>query len=438
MKKRTLLLSWLVALSPAGLLAAAPPAAPAPSTGGNYSIVIEGYDWGAGVSKAILALDQTVSQVKAGDLAVSVKRHTDCTDLPPEQAQGERVVIDAYVSDAQGRPREEGTHVTLVLGVAPQWPLSSPLQYVRNERCHGNQWVDYDLTITDKASGRVWDTETGRTIPLVDRFDLTGRFVHDSGVTLSYASFAPATSRAKSPLLIWLHGGGEGGTDPRIPLLANRATSYASDEIQVLLGGAYVLVPQCPGAWMHNREGVTTHGREDDMYNVPLMALIRSFVSSHPGIDTNRIYVGGCSNGGYMALKLLLLHPDYFAAGFISSLAYESRYLSDEQIKSIAPLPIWFVQSADDKTTVPEETVLPVYKRLKAAGADNVHLSFYDHVVDITGLFGGDDHHYNGHWSWIYLHANKCRLDFDGKPVTLGGRPVTIMEWLAAQSKSGK
>ena len=189
---------------------------------------------------------------------------------------------------------------------------------------------------------------------------------------------------------------------------------------------------------MHNREGVMTHGREDDVYNVPLMALIRSFVSSHPGIDTDRIYVGGCSNGGYMALKLLLLHPGYFAAGFISSLAYESRYLSDEQIKSIARIPIWFVQSADDKTTVPEETVLPVYRRLEAAGAGNVHLSFYDHVVDITGLFGGEDHHYNGHWSWIYLHANKCRLDFDGKPVALEGRPVTIMEWLAAQSKGGK
>jgi len=284
----------------------------------------------------------------------------------------------------------------------------------------------------------VWDTQAGRIMPLVDRLDLSGRFVHDSGVTLSYAWFAPKASRPKSPLLIWLHGGGEGGTDPTIPLLANRATNYASDEIQALFDGAWVLVPQCPGAWMHNREGVMTHGQEDDVYNVPLMALIREFVSSHPGIDADRVYVGGCSNGGYMSLKLILLHPDYFAAGFISSLAYQSRYITDAQIESIAHVPIWFVQSADDKTTVPEETVLPVYRRLEAAGARNVHLSFYDHVVDITGLFGGDDHRYNGHWSWIYLHANRCRRDFDGRPVTVGGRPVTIMEWLAAQSKADR
>ena len=138
-----------------------------------------------------------------------------------------------------------------------------------------------------------------------------------------------------------------------------------------------------------------------------------------------------------MALKLMLLHPDDFAAGFIGSLAYQSRYLSDEQIKSIAHLPIWFVHSADDQTTVPEETVLPVYERLKAAGAGDVHLSYFDHVVDITGFFGGSDHHFNGHWSWICLHANECRLDFDGKPVRLGERPVTIMESLAAQAKTG-
>ena len=165
------------------------------------------------------------------------------------------------------------------------------------------------------------------------------------------------------------------------------------------------------------------------------MALIRDYVAAHPAIDKDRIYVGGCSNGGYMSLKLMLLHPDYFAAGFISALAYQSQYLSDQQIKRIAHLPIWFVHSADDQTTLADLTVLPVYERLKAAGARNVHLSYYDHVVDITGFFGGDDYRYNGHWSWIYLHANQCRLDRDGSPVRLAGRPVSMMEWLSAQSR---
>ena len=134
-------------------------------------------------------------------------------------------------------------------------------------------------------------------------------------------------------------------------------------------------------------------------------------------------------------LKLILEHPDYFAAGYISALAYHAEHLTDAQINRIKDVPMWFVHAADDETTVPEETVLPVYKRLVEAGAPNVHLSYYDHVTDITGFFGGDDYHYSGHWSWIYSHANHADFGFDGNPVTLGGRPVTIMEWLAAQEK---
>jgi len=427
-------LAGLVALSQATLLAAGPQAGAA-VPGGRYTLVVEGYDWGAGVSKAILAMGESVSSATAASYGVSAKRHTDCSELPPEQAAGERLVVDAYVSDERGQKREQGDYVTLVLGVAPQWPVSSPLTYVRNEKCRGNQWVDYDLTVTDKKTGRVWNERAGRISPLVDRFDASGKFVHDSGVTLTYAWFAPKARAGKAPLLIWLHGGGEGGSDPTIPLLANRAANYASDDIQAVFDGAWVLVPQTPGAWMNNRAGVMSAGKEDDVYNVALFALIRDFVKTHPAIDENRVYVGGCSNGGYMSLKLMLLHPDYFAAGFISSLAYQSQYLTDAQIQSVARLPIWFVHSADDKTTLPEETVLPVYRRLKAAGAADVHLSYYDHVVDITGLVGGSGYRYNGHWSWIYLHANQCRLDFDGKPVTVAGRPVTVMEWLAAQDK---
>ena len=419
----------------AGLPGVAAGEGQAGARGGQYTIVVEGYDWGAGVGKAILSMDNAVSAASPRDYTVAVKRSTDCGPLAPEQAAGERLVVDAYVSDAKGARRAQGSHVTLVLAVAPGWILGSPLQYVRNDKCRGNVWVDYDLTVTDKASGRTWDTRAGRVGPLLDRFDVSGRFVHASGQRLSYASFTPRTSRAKSPLLIWLHGGGEGGSDPTIPLLANRATSYVSDGIQAIFEGAYVLVPQCPGAWMHNAEGVMTHGREDDVYHVALMDLIREYVAQHPGIDRDRIYVGGCSNGGYMALKLMLQQPDYFAAGFIAALAYQSQYLSDQQIRSIAHLPIWFVHSADDQTTVPDLTVLPVYERLKAAGARNVHLSYYDHVVDITGFFGGDDHRYNGHWSWIYLHANHSRLDRDGSPVRLDGRPVRVMEWLSAQAK---
>ncbi len=403
---------------------------------GEYAVIIEGYDWGPAVSKVVLSFNDTVTAVNHQDYSVFVERQTDCMVLPADQASGERRVLYAYVSDAEGKVTPQGRHITLVLAVAPNMPLGSPIQYARNESCRGNDWIDYQITVTHNATEQTWNTEVDRIMPLIDQFDLSGQYKHDS-VTLTYAAYAPEAeeSNEKLPLIIWLHGGGEGGTNPSIPLIANRAANYASDEIQALLGGAYVLVPQTPTRWMDDGKGGSTSGQENDMYNEALMALIQDYVAEHPGIDPDRIYVGGCSNGGYMSLKLILLHPDYFAAGYISALAYQSQYISDEEIQRIKNVPIWFVHAKDDSTTVANNTVVPVYERLKAAGAENVYLSLYDHVVDITGFFGGEDYHYNGHWSWIYCHANECRRDADGSLVMLEGRPVTIMEWMAAQRK---
>ncbi|MDF9797947.1 putative esterase [Catalinimonas alkaloidigena] len=405
-----------------------------PTEIGEYTAIIEGYDWGPAVNKVVLHLDETVTSADYQAYSVFVERHTDCVDLPADQASGDRSVVYAYVSDADGNVVPEGEHITLVLEVAPNLPLGSPIQYSRNEKCSGNNWIDYQMTITDISSKQTWNTEVNRIMPLLDRFNLSGKFTHDD-VSLTYASYAPVSGSGKSPLLIWLHGGGEGGTDPSIPLIANRAANYASDEIQTLFDGAYVLVPQTPTRWMDDGRGGSTRGQQNDMYNEALMALIEDFVAQNPNIDMDRIYLGGCSNGGYMTLKLLLLHPDYFAAAFPSALAYHAQYVTDEQLESIKNIPIWFVHSQDDSTTVAKNTVIPVYERLKAVGAENVYLSLYDHVVDITGFFGGEDFHYPGHWSWIYCHANECRRDADGSLVEINGRPASIMEWLAAQRR---
>jgi predicted peptidase len=186
---------------------------------------------------------------------------------------------------------------------------------------------------------------------------------------------------------------------------------------------------------MYNEAGIRNPGREEDIYNVGLMALIKNFVNTHPDIDTKRIYIGGCSNGGYMSLKLILKDPNYFAAGYISALAYESQYITDQQINSIRNVPIWFIHAKEDPVTPPSKTILPVYGRLKKAGAKNLHLSFYDHVTDLSGFYGGENYIFPAHWSWIYSHSNHARLDYYGKSVLHKGKPVTIMEWLARQSK---
>ena len=402
---------------------------------GSYHLVIEGFDWGPAVNKVILKMDETIEQVSPGDFVVRATRSSDLSENPISPSHGELNVHSAYVSDEKGNHAASGQYVTLLLEVGPQIRIGSPFQYVRfASGGGGNIWVDYKLTVLNTESLRIWNNESGRSIPLIDDFDLSGRFTAEDGISMSYASFTPDGDKDEYPLIIWLHGGGEGGTDPTIPLLANRAANYASDEIQQYFGGAYVLVPQTPTRWMDSGSG-STRGQVDDIYYKALKELFDEYITAHPDIDRDRIYVGGCSNGGYMSLKMILEYPKYFAAGYISALAYFSEYLTDDQVKSIRNVPMWFVHSRDDSTTVAANTVVPVYERLQSAGAKNVHFTFYDHVVDITGLLGGDDFHYPGHWSWIYSHANKSQTDYDGSPVMVDGVPVTIMQWLSMQSK---
>lgn len=401
----------------------------------TYTIIIEGFDWGPAVNKVIVPVSQDQSKVTVTDYEVKAQRNIPGGNLTQGTTEGNRTVVYGYKSDKDGSKVEDGNYVTLVLYVSPEDPLGSPIQYVRKEGRGGNIWIDYKLVVTHTPSKQVWNKERNRILPLINDFDLTGIYKYNKDLSLSYAVFSPKVDRDKSPLIIWLHGGGEGGTDPSIPLIANKAANYASHKIQAFFEGAFVLAPQCPGAWMHNKEGKATHGAEDDVYHEGLMALIKDYVTAHPRIDENRIYIGGCSNGGYMALKLILEDPNYFAAAYISALAYQSAYISEQQIKAIKHVPIWFIHSQDDTTTLPEKTVLPLYKRLIEAGAPNVHLSYYKHVVDLTDFFGGKAYHFPGHWSWIYSHTNDADFDFGGTPVFIDDKPVTLMEWMAHQTK---
>ncbi len=404
----------------------------------EYTLIIEGFDWGPMVNKVILPLDVSKKEVDMNDYTVLAERSHVCADVPAAFAKGNRTVVFAYISDNKGKRVADGQNVTLVLSVAPNSPICSALQYSQKPACRGNQWVDYKLTVTNTKTNEVWNKEKNRIMPLADEFDLKGKFEYEPAKSLTYAHFKPKIVSTKTPLIIWLHGGGEGGTDPSVALIGNKAFNYASPDIQKYFGSAYVLVPQTPGAWMHDKTGKTQPGSSEDVYNVGLMALIKNYVNSNPNIDKNRVYVGGCSNGGYMTLKLLLKEPSYFAGAYISALAYQSQYVSDIQINSIKNVPIWFIQSKDDNVTDPIKTVIPIYERLKKAGAKNVHFSFYDHVSDLSGMFGGENYHFSGHWSWIYSHTNHAHTEFDGSEVLFKGKPVTIMEWLAAQTKAKK
>ena len=410
---------------------------------GEYTMIIEGYDWGPAVSKVVLKLDGKVSPKyidKARfDVEVSYQGWFGTTT-------GKREVTAIYLSDANGnKVDKKSQYVTLELAVGPNVTEGNPFVY--DFMTGRNNWADpyaYTITLANGAELVV----SGKVYSVADIKTLAGKVSSDTavfnkntyeheGITLTYAAYEPKdlkNDNVKNALIIWLHGAGEGGTDTDITLLGNKVTALAQDGVQQYFdgNGAYVLAPQSPTMWMDSGEGEYTE-TGSSKYLTALKALIDAYVAGNNDIDTNRIIIGGCSNGGYMTMNMIMTYPEYFAAAYPICEAYADEWITDEMLGKIVNIPIWFTHSKSDQTVNVDNYTTATYNRLIAAGAKNVHFSLFENVSDTSGNYAG--HVYDGHYSWIYTLNNECKLDFDGSPVKLGDKEVTIWEWLAAQSK---
>lgn len=421
--------------------------------GNRYFTITEITDLGPYITKIVLPMAASVKaeavrpecfnvhverKDKQGKLLMLPKSWSEREAKEPSKGYCE--IKDAYPSCLDGERREEGEFVTLVLKNKP-FGINSPLAAPDGK----NEFFLCDCRITQiaeipaeggKLTGLVFDRHAGDTMKQAEKF-LHGISSYEDE-PLKYGYFVPQAGGGRRPLIIWLHGFGEGGQDPTVAYAGNKAANLAGDEIQAKFGGAFVLVPQTATFWMNDGSG--QYGRSGkSKYGKALKALIDEFIARNDAaIDTNRIYIGGCSNGGFMTMRMLLDYPDFFAAAYPVCEALYDDAVSDAEIEAIKHVPIWFVHSRDDEVVHPEETAVPTYKRLLKAGAPNVHFSLFDRVADLHGLFTEDKkkpYIYNGHFSWIYALNDDCRLDYDGKPVSADGKEVTLMAWLALQRK---
>lgn len=414
----------------------------------SYSYVVEGFDWGPSVTKVVLHLNE---EVKASDLNTNLFVAEVTYQGWMGDTKAKRVIEDIYPSDEAGNPAgKKAKNIALVMKVGPEEAGASPFYY--NFMTGGNEWASTYKYSIQLAAGQTLTAGKkeysnisisrlrSKVSPDTEAFKkYSGEF---EGQTLSYAAYEPETltkDKVKNALIIWLHGAGEGGTDTDIDLLGNKVTALAKEEIQSLFdgNGAYVLAPQSPTMWMDSGSGEYTMDGVS-MYTEALMKLIAEYVNGNDDVDTNRIIIGGCSNGGYMTMNMITKYPDYFAAAYPICEAYADAWLTDEMLTSIKNMPIWFTHAATDTTVDPYTSTIAAYQRLQDMGAENVHFTFFDNVVDTTGLYqqaNGKPYEYMGHFSWIYTLNNECLKDYDGAAVTLNGKEVSIWEWLAAQSK---
>lgn len=405
----------------------------------SYDLIINGYDWGPGADKIIIhtACSFSAEEINHNDFEVSTQTYVNSwVSFPPKPIlkTGNRTVIAAYICDESGnKVSDKSSHIALELSVHPDDPFSNPFLYGSDMM---NHWQEiYEIKILNSILN-IEVTKPGKKIcPLADKFIL-GKHTTDD-VTLSYALYEPERAEQNTPLIIWLHGMGEGGEDPYIALLGNKVVNLITDTVQNCFGntGAYVLVPQVNGFWMQtdiNQKGITSWVSSKSKitksyYTKALYNLINEVVKNNPKMDPKRIYVGGCSNGGYMTVNMMLEYPDYFAAAYPVCEAYPDNKINAEQIKILSKQHIWFTQSKDDKTVFPKLFVIPTFKRLQKLKSNDVHLTLWKNVSDTTGNFKdkkGKPYKYNGHFSWVYTLNNQCKEN-----------DISIFEWMSKISK---
>lgn len=370
----------------------------------------------------------------------------------------ERTVKTVYPSDSRGAFNPEGEYLALGLEKAngrglglskagdvwrEQYTVTVGLKEGKSLKVGKQKYTAIECS-TDKAL-----TDFVSEADYFNKGTFTGKYTGQPGdVTLTYAAYEPWSLKGDgvaNPLVIWLHGGGEGGLDVSITLLGNEVVGLIRPEIQSHFtteggaGGAYVLSIQCPTMWMGTSKGFG-HGEYPSLYADVLKSCIDEYIAEHPDVDPNRIYLGGCSNGGYMTMHMLIRNPRYFAAAYPTCQAYLDANISDNDIKLLAEENIWFVQSYDDTTVDPKTHCIPTFQRLVKAGAKNVWMSMFENVVgmDTPGQ------RIMGHFSWCYVFNDAVTMsqeqsEGDVKPNNNGGGTVApqghanLFEWMNAQ-----
>ena len=235
-------------------------------------------DFGPYVTKIILPLDSIVKKgaVDKDTFSVYVRRldkrgkqlmvqkfRSFDPNVPKDmiESRGFLTVTGACPSDLEGNPLDASDIVTLTIKHGPGIFVDSEL----GQDGPFNVFINSAHTITqvkpftdennEIVTGLVFDTKIGKYMP--DTCGWVNSVSTYADCPLRYGYFVPQGPGGKKPLIIWLHGAGEGGKDVVAAYAGNKVVALSSPEVQAFFGegGAYVLAPQTETFWMDSGSG---------------------------------------------------------------------------------------------------------------------------------------------------------------------------------------
>lgn len=203
-------------------------------------------------------------------------------------------------------------------------------------------------------------------------------FYTKNGDTLEYRYLEPENfdPSKKIPLLLFMHGAGERGSDNQTQLV--HGSKLFEDSIAKY--PALVVFPQCPKEiyWSNVQIEKEAHGRnhffiDGGAANWPMkltMGLVDSLLATGK-IDQERVYVGGLSMGGMGTFEIVYRKPDTFAAAFPIC----GGGNSDSASKYVDTTSFWIFHGAKDDVVLPYHSI-KMRKAIADAGGD-VKLTIY-------------------------------------------------------------
>ena len=170
--------------------------------------------------------------------------------------------------------------------------------------------------------------------------EMQARVYSDASGALPYRLFVPTNydPGRKYPLVLFLHGAGERGTDNRLQITGQSGVlAFLFNENQAKQP-CFLAAPQCPasGNWV------------DGVRHPQLVALIAALKTEF-NLDADRVYVTGLSLGGAGTWDLLALNGTLFAAGIPLS-GYPGTLTASATAAAAYRIPIWDFHAADDPT----------------------------------------------------------------------------------------
>lgn len=211
----------------------------------------------------------------------------------------------------------------------------------------------------------------------------------DGATPFAYIVYGPDKLPAgrKVPLIVYLHGGGEGGENLNALRRHGPPLLLADGTFPRRIDDFYLVTPQCPSTCRGWPVG-------------DLLQFVKSIAGRYP-VDLERITVTGQSMGGIGTFALLGASPESFAGGA----ALCGR--ADEQLaRTLVNMPLWLIHGALDES-IPVSGSRQFMAWLNQYGGTKAR---YDELPEAGHMIHNEIYRKPEIWEWLLAQVRSGKL----------------------------